>query len=256
MNAKYVILSVALFLNSCHVTPGTSETMRHYVFILDGTASIVPASFDQAMHAIEMQGAQLHRGDCISVVPIVGDSDAVASGQIVRKCVPTERQPYDQELTDFQIDLHQMLAAQSRQLTQNRAAKTDILGTIQIAEQEFALDGPSVQRNLLIFSDFIEEDGARNFVTLLDLSTPELAERLARTIAVDPAPGCSKPLVDWSRIHVFLGSLQSTETPKLQERRRESIRRFWIAYFTALHTQPFYAADGPGMSSTFLARQQ
>ena len=34
---------------------------------------------------------------------------------------------------------------------------------------------------------------------------------------------------------------------------KTDIRRFWVAYFTALHAHPFFAADGAGMSAKLLA---
>jgi hypothetical protein len=242
-------------LSACHY-PWQATPTEHHVYFVDVTASIVPVAQAQAMQAIEEQASQLRHGDCIAVVPIMGDSDAVPGDVIVRKCVPADRLSYDQELTDFRDDLHQALAAQSRQLAQRRAGKTDILGAVRIAEQEFALDKPNTRKTLLIYSDFIEEDGTRNFLTSPDLATPEAAERLARTLASDPMTGCANPPMDWSKVRVFLGNIQSTETANLPEKRKEAIRRFWMAYFTSLHAHPFFAADGPGMSSKFLAQKE
>jgi hypothetical protein len=256
MKIFIALLPAALLLSSCHGMHSGRALTSHIVYDLDSTASIVPASFDAAMKAIENQSAQLHRGDCISVVPIASDSDAILSEQIVRMCVPSERQAYDQDLQDFKEKLHQALAAQSRQLTDHRAAKTDILGSLKVVEQEFAFDGPNVEKTVILYSDFIEEDGVRDFTKSPDLARPESAERLARTLATDPAFGCSNPPSDWSHVRVFLGSLQSTEIPKLPGPRRDAIRRFWMAYFNARNVRPFFAADGPGMSAKFLAREE
>ena len=243
-----IALCGIIVLTACH-DPIPETPTTHIVDLPDATASITPAAQAQAMQAIEEQASQLGHGDCISVMPIMGDSDAMPADAIVRKCVPTERLPYDDEL-------HQALADQSRQLAQHRAERTNILGAIQLTEQELALDKPDTRRVLLIYSDFIEEDGTRNFLTSPDLATPEAAVRLARTLASNPVPGCTKPLVDWSHVRVFLGNIQSTETANLPDKRKEAIRRFWIAYFTALHAHPFFAADGPGISLRFLAQRE
>jgi hypothetical protein len=246
-----LVLCSLTLLSACH-DPRQATPPEHSVVLLDATASVLPASQAQAVLAVEEQARHLHHGDCISVVPIMGNADAMPTDAIVHKCVPTERLPYDQEFTDFRDDLHQALAAQSRQLAQHVVNKTDILNAIHLAEQEFSLDNPNTRKTLLIYSDFIEEDGTENFLTSPDLATPEAAERLATTLVSSSQPGCAKPPVDWSHVRVFLGSLQSTETVKLSEKRKEAIQRFWIAYFTALHARPFFAADGPGMSLRFL----
>jgi hypothetical protein len=227
---------------------------RDIVVLPDGTASIVPAALDQALQAIESEAAQLRRGDCMTVIPIVSDSTATPADQIVRMCVPTERQPYDQDLQDFRNSFHQTLAEERRQLAANRAAKTDILGSLKLAEQEFALDGPKVQKTLVVYSDFIEEDDTWNFLKAPELATPEKAERLANCLATASVNPHEQP--DWSNIRVFLGGLQSTETPNMSPQRKEAINRFWTAYFTALHARPFFAVDGPGMSLRFLAQKE
>jgi hypothetical protein len=256
MKIAIALLSAAVLLNSCHGTHSGRTLRSHNVYDLDSTASIVPASFDAAIKAIETQSAQLQRGDCISVVPIASDSDSIPSDQIVRMCVPTERQAYDQDLEDFQESLHQALATQSRQLTLHPAAKTDILGSLKLVDQEFAFDGPNVQKTVIMFSDFIEEDGVRDFTKSSDLARPDTAERLARTLANNPLSGCTSPSSDWSHVRVFLGSLQSTEIPNLPGPRRTAIRLFWMAYFNARKVQPIFAIDGPGMSAKFLVREE
>jgi hypothetical protein len=256
MKVAIALFSAAVLLNSCHGPHSGRTITSHIVYDLDSTASVVPVSFDAAVKTIETQSAQLQRGDCISVVPIASDSDSTPSGQIVRMCVPSERQAYDQDLEEFQENLHEALATQSRQLTLHLAAKTDILGSLKLVDQEFAFDGPNVQKTLILYSDFIEEDGVRDFTKSPALARPEAAERLARTLATDPTSGCSSASSDWSHLRVFLGSLQSTEIPNLPGPRRDAIRRFWMAYFDARKVQPFFAADGPGMSAKFLARKE
>ena len=52
---------------------------------------------------------------CCPHVLIMSDSDAIPSDQIVRMCVPTERQPYDRTLQDFRDAFHRALAEQNRE---------------------------------------------------------------------------------------------------------------------------------------------
>jgi hypothetical protein len=251
MKAAYLLPVILLPLLSCRGGRQADQAPRDDVSVLDATASVIPASLDQAMQAIEDASVRLRRGDCITVVPIVGQSFATPSDEILHRCIPSERQPYDHDLDDFHVELHNALASERRQIALHRAAKTDILGTLNLVAQEFSLDGPQVRKTLVIFSDFIEEDDSRNFITSPDLATPEAAERLARDLAGGRQHSCN-----WSGVRIFLGNLQSTELPNLPEPRRQAIQRFWSAYFTACKSQPFFAADGPGMSARFILQAQ
>jgi len=254
MNLAHAFLPALVLMNACG--PFHRATSRHDVYLIDGTASVVQDSLDQANKAIEKGAEQFHRGDCITVLPIMSDSDAIPSDQIVRMCVPTEPQPYDQDIQDFRSTLHEALAAQRRQLTTHRASRTDILGSLRLVEQEFSLDRPNVEKTLVIFSDFVEEDRTWNFIKAPELATPEKAERLANCLAAAFTSSGSHVQPDWSSVRVFLGSLQSNEIPNMTAQRREAVRRFWIAYFMSLHTQPFFATDGPGMTLKFLSRRE
>lgn len=247
MKTPRLLLFAVALMAACRGPHGGHGQHVHVVYLLDASASIEPAAFEQAMQAIDAKGVQLHRGDCLTVLPILSDADAIPPGQVVRICVPIDRALYDQDLRDYQEHLHRALGGQSSALSIHRGSRTDILGSLNLVEQEFALDGPQVQRVLIVFSDFIEEDGERSFVSAPNMATPERAESLARRIAEIHAG----PV--WAEIPVFLGNLTSTELPRLSEQRRESIRRFWLAYFRALHAHPFYAADGPDMSVRFLS---
>jgi hypothetical protein len=121
--------------------------------------------------------------------------------------------------------------------------KTDILGSIDLATQEFAPDDGHIQKRLIILSDFIEEDGTLDFRT-----TPALAgENTARQLAVRLA----RNIPQISTVSVFLGSLQSNELDRMPKTRRQAIREFWLEYFKNEKTHPVFATDGPGMSANF-----
>ena len=252
MNANRALLPAVLILASCHAPHGAHAVLRHVVYLPDATASIEPAAFNQAMHAIVAVAEQLRRGDCISVIPIISDSTTTPEDQIVRMCVPTERQPYDQDIQDFRTNIAKALAEQARQLSDRRSIKTDILGALKMADQEFALDSPDVWKTLFIFSDFLQEDSFYDFTRSPDLASPESAERLAQSLASGSIAGCSKA-GNLAHVNVFLGNLPSTELPRLPPQRQAAIQQFWIAYLSACKAKPFFAIDGPGMSSRFLS---
>jgi hypothetical protein len=254
MKTSRALLSAVLLLSSCHRLHDGHAATKHLVYLVDASASIVPASFDQAMNAVDRIAEQLQRGDCITVLPILSDSDAIPSDQIVRMCVPTERQPYDQDLQEFREGIHDKLAAQGHQLTLHRATKTDIIGTLALANQEFSLSRSNVQGTLIIFSDFIEEDTATNFSNAPELATPKSAERLATRLS--STTSTLKDAQASTGLRVFLGNLRSNEIETLPKQRREAIRRFWLAYFNAQHAHPFFATDGPGMNSEFLTQSE
>lgn len=235
---------------------GCGGPHRHDVYLVDATASIVPASFDQAIKAIESEAEQLHRGDCVTVLPILSDSDSIPSDEIVRACVPTARTAYDQDLKDFHEQFRQRMEHEEHALALHRSAMTDILGSLKIVEQEFALDNPRTRKTVVVFSDFIEEDDARNFAKSPDLASDDSSERLALALATGARNGGRLGVPKWTGLRVLLGGLRSTETSKMSSQRKEGINRFWVAFFTALHARPFFAVDGPGMSLRFLAQEE
>lgn len=228
---------------------------EHTTFLVDSTASVVPSSFAEAINAIEAHVNRMQRGDCITVMPIISDSDAIPSDEIVRGCAPEARQPYDQDLKAFRDRLHGAIEAQSQKLSAKKASKTDILGTIELVDQELALDAPNIREQIVIFSDFIEEDDSRNFIRMRELANEQQASQLARLLAREQEPqtmGDSR----LSKARVLLGGLQSSELPHLPEERRRALRQFWATYFALLGSEPTYMKDGPGTSGRFLSERK
>jgi hypothetical protein len=48
--------------------------------------------------------------------------------------------------------------------------KTEILGTIDLLDQQLASDGPQVQKRVVLFSNSVEEDDTRNFIRAVEVS--------------------------------------------------------------------------------------
>ena len=102
------------------------------------------------------------------------------------------------------------------------------------------MDGPQVRKRLIIFSDFIEEDGKLDFMT-----DPRLAfKKRAREFAAQLGKGTPR----LRGIPIFLGQLQSTEWRRISNARSEAIRIFWLNYFREKDANPELILDGPGLS--------
>jgi hypothetical protein len=150
------VLAVALF--GC----GKREP-RHIVILPDVSGSIDRESLEQAFKAIDELAGQLQRGDRLTIIPILGDAEAEASGKILRFEIPANRQAYDADLRDFQSKLNASLKEMRANALAHPQSKTDILGSITVAAQEFeAMPGKS-DRLLVVLSDFIQEDDGVDF---------------------------------------------------------------------------------------------
>lgn len=186
-------------------------------------------------------------------MPIISTSVSIPSDEIIRGCAPTQRQPYDQDLKVFRDQLHKSVQHEAQTLSAAKADKTDILGTMDLVDQELALDTGEVRQRVVVFSDFIEEDDSRNFIRAIDLSDVAAAATLARDLAYRKAATEQKQ-TPWTGVPVLLAVLQSFDLPRLPEQRRQGIRQFWMEYFETRNAVPTYVYDGPGMCGRFLAQ--
>jgi hypothetical protein len=234
-------LVLVLTLTSCAGGYHPPAQKIHRVYLLDCSASIAPKALDDAFHQVELQADKMQRGDLISVIPITSDSDTNAQGNILRMGVPLNRQPYDQDLQTFRKTFRQALYVLHDRAKAHLFDKTDILGSIDLAAQEFAPDDGHIRKRLIILSDFIEEDGTLDFRTAPALAGENTARQLATRLA--------KNVPQISTVRVFLGSLQSNELDRMPKARRQAIREFWLEYFNNEKTHPVFATDGPGMSA-------
>lgn len=102
---KILIASVlAMVLLGC----GNRETY-HILILPDVSGSIDRQSLEQAFKGIDELASHLQRGDRLTIIPILGDAQAEASGRILRFEVPPNRQAYDTDLRDFQVKLRYSL---------------------------------------------------------------------------------------------------------------------------------------------------
>lgn len=225
-----LVLAVALF--GC----GKREP-RHIVILPDVSGSIDREALEQAFKAIDELAGQLQRGDRLTIIPILGDAEAEASGRILRFEVPANRQAYDTDLRDFRSKLDASLKEMCANAIASPGSKTDILGAIALAEQEFNLHVAPSTKLLVILSDFIEEDGQFNFRTDNAISGAVPVQKFAKQQAQTGNTRLEK-------VEVYLGFLKSTEFTTLGRSRRNAIKAFWIQYFNNIGAQSKFFSDG------------
>ncbi len=236
MKIKPILLALLLAaaLTGCSKHPKP----RHIVILIDVSGSIERTSLDQAFKAIEDLAGHLQRGDGISIIPILGDAEAQASGQIIRFEVPARRQAYDSDLSMFREKLKRGLTTMRQTASAHPGSKTDILGSMELAQQEFhGVPGQSRQM-LFVLSDFIQEDRDLDFRTDQRMASTLTARDFAKHITTTASS-------EFTKVEVFLGLLRSKEYVTLSRKRRAAIRGFWLQYFSSCDVQPVYEIDGP-----------
>jgi hypothetical protein len=236
MKVKRIIIASALAvaLLGC----GKRES-RHFVILIDVSGSIERGSLEQALKEIVELARGLHRGDRLTVIPILGDAEAGASGTIMRFDVLGNRQAYDSDLRQFAVKLEGALKELNSSAMNDPTAETDILGAISLAEQEMRPDMTNLNV-LVILSDFIQEDREINFLRDGRLINKNTAKEFAKQIAKERR----------SRLGdtpVYLGLLKSKEYARCSRSRRYAIQEFWIEYLTSTNGAPEFVADGLGL---------
>lgn len=212
---------------------------RATVVVLDTSLSITPRAEHAAETAILDQISRLGRGDRLIVIPVTGDAQNDAGGRILRLVAPRERQAYDNDLRQFQALAKKQYAAWIASLNQHQM-QTDILGTLDIARQEFLGVPKNSYRRLIILSDFLEDDPSYRFVHAPQLATAARARALAVTLHAER--GFSLPGVP-----VCLGRLESSDFAPLSPQRKEAVQAFWAEYLNDRGQAPSLRFDGTGM---------
>lgn len=238
MKAKALLLSLllAVGLLGC----GRQLQPLHIVILPDVSGSVERGALEQAFKAIDEMVGHLKRGDRVAVIPILGDAQAEASGRIVRFEVPKERRAYDADLRDFRRKLNASLAEMRTDALAHPGSKTDILGSVELAEQELQVTPSDSRRRLVILSDFIQEDGHFDFRKDNHLNGQSVTKNFAMHLA-----RINK--LNLSGITVYLGLLRSSEYASLNRERRAAIGQFWLEYFRVCGGHPKFADDGPGL---------
>jgi hypothetical protein len=231
----FIVLVLAVALLGC----GKREP-RDIIVMPDVSGSIDRESLEQAFKAIDDLASHLQRGDKLTIIPILGDAEAEGSGKILRFEVPANRQAYDSDLRDFRRKLNAALQKMQANAIVHPGSKTDILGAIVLAEQEFNSHTEHSTKLLAILSDFIEEDRQFNFRTDNAVNGAAPVQRFATQQA-------RTGNLNFEKVEVYLGLLKSSEFTALGRSRRNAIRTFWIQYFNAVKAHPNFYDDGSGL---------
>lgn len=232
--APFTLFVLAVALLGC----GKHEP-RHIVVLPDLSGSIDRRSMQEALKGVDELAKHLHRGDKLAIIPILGDAQAEVSGRILRFDVPVNRQAYDSDLRDFQRRLQTSIKEMSTNAAANPGSKTDILGSVGLAEQEFRADGSGGKHILIVLSDFIQDDGEENFGATVRLRDLEQAKMFSQQAA-------QRDDLSFREVNVYLGLLRSAEYARLSKTRRTALKVFWMAYFKTLGGTPEFVTDGVG----------
>jgi len=225
-----------MVLTSCsHPVPKVT------VEVLDTSLSITPRAEHAAETAMLDQISRLGRGDRLILIPITGDAQNDAGGRILRLVTPNEREAYDNDLRRFHVDAQKQYAAWLVSLDPHQT-RTDILGTLDVARQEFAAVPRDADRRLIILSDFIEDDSSYRFVSSSQLANAGRARALAAALRTDrqfALPG----------VPVCLGRLESSDFAPLSPQRKGAVQAFWTEYLGDRGQAPALRFDGTGVLS-------
>jgi hypothetical protein len=217
---------------------------QQLVILIDVSDSIEPAAEEQAFSAIDRVIAQRQRGDRIAVIPITGDAQAESSGRVIRFEVPTVRQAYDNDRRDFRSKLKRALEEFKAAAMASPGSRTDILGAVALAQQEFKFRAGSSKKSLVILSDFIQDDSELNFLKDMRLASKAVAKEFAMQLAKATA-------IDLRGVPVYLGLLRSKDYKGVARNRREAIQQFWVEYVNSSGAQANFATDGTGLLEVF-----
>lgn len=233
-NLRIAALAFLLLFTACsrHVTVATVE-------VIDTSMSITPRAERAALSAVGNQISHMGRGDRLIIIPITGDAQNDAGGRILRLVAPTEREAYDNDMRRFQVDSKKRYSAWLASLDPHQM-RTDILGSLDVARQEFAAIPKGSERRLIIASDFLEDEPSYRFV-----SAPQL-ESDARARALGSALRSERQFA-LQEVPICLGHLESSDFAPLSRQRKDAVQAFWIAYLTEKNRPPEFHFDGTGM---------
>jgi hypothetical protein len=215
---RYAAIALLFLLAGCsHRVPEAT------IEVIDTSLSITPRAEKEALDAVQAQIGHMQRGDMLILVPITGDAANDGGGRVLRLSAPTERETYDTDLRRFQEQARKQFAAWVASLDKHQS-RTDILGALDAVRQELALLPKESNRNLVVVSDFLEDDATYRFVSAGSLTSPAHARQLAARLheqhgfTLQGVPFC-------------LGRLESNDFAQLTTQRKEAVQAFWTAYF-------------------------
>jgi hypothetical protein len=230
-----IVSTLAAALLGC-----SKREAKHIVILPDVSGSIDRQSLEQTFKAIDDLAGRLQRGDRLTIIPILGDAEAETSGKILRFEIPANRQAYDTDLRDFRRKLNASLKEMQTNAFARPGAKTDILGAVLLAEQEFDLYPNHSTKVLAILSDFIQEDRQFDFRTDRNLSNANFVQKFAQRQT-------QSKNIRFEQTTTYLDLLKSNEFTALEKSRREAIKTFWIEYLKNTGAHPKFFDGGAAL---------
>lgn len=209
------------------------------VVVIDTSLSITPRAERAAFSALSDQISHLGRGDSLVLIPITGNAENDAGGRILRLHAPVVREPYDADIRRFREDGRKQFATWVATVGAD-PGRTDILGAFDAARQELAALPKGNNPRLIVISDFLEDDGAYNFVRDTALANPTRARHLASRLRVERG-------FSLTGISLCLGRLESSDFAPLSEERKAAVQAFWTTYTAQPGQTSELGFDGTGM---------
>jgi len=223
---KRLILVLAVLIN---LTGCKQEQPVYTILLIDVSNSITPSGVKSEFKFADDLVATMRRGDRLTVIPITGNALADTSDQILRLAAPTHRQTYEYDLKLFRQQARQQIQSMRDAALAHPSSRTDILGALDAAGEEFdAENDRQQQKSLVVLSDFIEDADAYHFAVDPALASDVSARAFARRLQND-----THLAIDGVRVR--LKTVESTDLRKLTFKRQKAIRAFWLDYLAASH---------------------
>jgi len=195
------------------------EQPTYTVCLLDISKSITSDGIQDEFKAMDSLVDRMQRGDRLTLIPITGNARNDTSGHIVRLKVPSQRMAFDSDLKSFRKQAHGDIARMRDWQVAHPGNRTDILGALQLAQQELD-SGQLSTTDLIILSDFLEDDGNWNFAKDHALASAANACLLADITA-------KRLNVALRSTHLYLGRLRSRDSAALPSSRLDAVDAFW-----------------------------
>ena len=211
------------------------ESPTDTVCLLDVSKSITAEGVQTEFREVDGFVDHMHRGDRLVLIPITGNTIGETPGHMLSFTAPTHREPYDHDIIRFQKQAHEHIKAVEDYFTAYPSDSTDILGALDVAEQEFGNDFADAStlraknRTLYIFSDFLEDDGTYRFATDKTLLSAQGRAELSRQLQRE------RSLSFINAASVYLVWIESTDQKHLRSERQWAIQAFWSAYLAPCH---------------------
>jgi len=243
MIKKSLLIVCVILLSACS---RTREVPLHLVCALDLSGSIASDGRTNSFEAVLEVFKTLKRGDSMTIIPITSDAEIEGSGRVLRFKLSQRREPYDGDLWRLAKNVEDSLQALLASASAQPYRYTDIMGTLELAREEFSYTQHNSRRVFLLLSDFIQDDPQYNFKGDKRLTNERSAKIFAAALAKSKG-------AYFENVQIYLGSIQSRDLRSLTRARRKGIRIFWMEFLSRQLANVKWATDGPGQLENFLS---